>query len=42
MKTSRRITIFIMIAAILLSGFPHSAAEDPDRDSRTGLKDAIL
>ncbi len=42
MKTSRHITVFLMITALLVSGLPHFAAEDMDRDSRIGLKDAIL
>ncbi len=42
MKQSRHITIFLMIAALPVSGLPHFAAEDLDKDSRIGLKDAIL
>ncbi len=42
MKTSRHITIFLMITALPVSGLPHFAAEDLDKDSRIGLKDAIL
>ncbi|MGE0086798.1 MAG: hypothetical protein AB7S75_20530 [Desulfococcaceae bacterium] len=42
MNNSRNIIIFLLISALLLSSFPVFPPEDMDRDSRIGLKDAIL
>ncbi len=42
MKNTRHIIIFLMITALLVSGLPHFAAEDMDRDSRIGLKACAL
>ncbi len=42
MKIFRHITVIFLTGALLVSAFPVLPPEDMDRDSRIGLKDAIL
>jgi len=42
MKIFRPITVIFLTGILLLSVFPKFPPEDMDRDSRIGLKDAIL